>query len=119
MALVCLGYAVFAAGFLSMLVAIAPSEKRSETINTMILFIFAFAGGSYFPARQLPAFMREHICPLIPNYWFIEALHDLQSPGAASLASVFVVAKLAGAGAILAVIASILLQRRLTQGTRA
>ncbi len=116
---ICIGYSIFAAGFLAALVALAPSERRSETINTMILFIFAFAGGSYFPANQLPAFMREHICPLIPNYWFIEAIRGLQSGEPGSIGAVLIVAKLAAAGAILAVLASAVLQRNLSQGARA
>ncbi len=118
LALVLAGYAVFAAGFLAMLVAVAKNERRSETLNTMLLFGLAFLGGSYFPANNLPPFMRENICPLMPNYWFIEAIRAMQE-GAKFEEPLAVLLKLAVAGFALAALATYLLSRRLTAGSRA
>jgi ABC-2 type transport system permease protein len=118
LALACGGYAVFAAGLMAMLAACISNERKAETINSMIFFGIAFAGGSYFPPEQLPAFMREFICPLMPNYWFAEAVRALpRSPGLSGpLLTVF---KLGAAGLLMAVFAIIVLQRRLTAGSRA
>ncbi len=117
-ALLCAGYSLFAAGFLAALVALAPSERRSETTNTITLFLLAFAGGSYFPANQLPVFMREHISTLTPNYWFIEALRGAQAGAPDYLAAALVVGKLAAAGLLLAALAGAVLERRLLRGER-
>jgi ABC-type multidrug transport system permease subunit len=118
MSLASVAYAFFAAGFMAVLVALAPNERRSETINNILLFALAFAGGSYFPARQLPEFMQKYICPLMPNYWFTEAIRALQE-GGSNLGPLFAVVKLGIAGVVLALIASWVLQRRLSTGSRA
>lgn len=119
LALACAGYSLFAAGFLAMLTAMAPSERRADVSNSMLLFGVAFLGGSYVPSDNFPAFMREYLCPLMPNYWLIQAARALQN-GASNYAEPLVaVAKLAALGAVLAVIASLVLERRLTSGARA
>ena len=119
MTLVCLGYSIFAAGFMAMLVALGRTEKRSQTLNNAVLFIVAFAGGSYIPAEQFPAFLRENICPLMPNYWFIEAMRGLQSSAPGWIDSLGAIVKLAIAGLVLGALASTILHRRLTKGGRA
>lgn len=117
LAVVCLGYAVFAAGLMSMLVALITNERKAETINNMIFFGMAFAGGSYFPAEQMPQAMRENICPLMPNFWFIEAVREMQR-GGANWTPIWTVFGLAAGGLILAIVAGAILQRRLTAGNR-
>jgi ABC-type multidrug transport system permease subunit len=116
--LIVAGYSAFAAGLLAMLVAVARDERRSETMNTMLLFGVAFLGGSYFPAENLPPFLRENICPLMPNYWFIEAVRTMQQ-GAEFGPPLAVLLKLALAGIVLAILATYLLNRRMTSGSRA
>ena len=118
MTLASIAYAFFAAGFMAMLVSMAANERRSETVNNILLFALAFAGGSYFPANQLPEFMQKHVCPLMPNYWFTEAIRALQQ-GEWYLGPFLAVVKLGIAGVVLALIASWLLQRRLSAGLRA
>jgi ABC-type multidrug transport system permease subunit len=118
LALACLGYSFFAGGFMALLVSVIRTERQAETINNMILFTVAIAGGSYFPADQMPAFMREHICPLFPNYWFIEAVRALQK-GSGFQGPLLTVLGLAVAGIIMAALAGFMLQRRLTAGARA
>jgi ABC-2 type transport system permease protein len=117
-ALSCAGYALFAAGFLAMIVALVHSERRSESVNTMLLFAIAFLGGSYFPAEQLPAFMREQICPLMPNYWFIESLRAIAG-GQSFADSLRIVLQLGAAGVVLGIIAAFMLRHQLTAGGRA
>lgn len=114
-----LAYSVFAAGFLAMLVTLARNEKRTESMNSMILFAVAFAGGSYFPAEQLPAFIREHVCPLMPNYWFIEAVRGIANGTPQGMTALGTVLKLALVGVVLAAGSAIVLQKRLTEGARA
>jgi ABC-type multidrug transport system permease subunit len=110
-AISCAAYSLFAAGFMAMLVAIAGNERRSERINSMILFGIAFVGGSYFPADTLPAVIRNWISPLMPNFWFIENIRSIA--GGESFAQSFrVVLQLGAVGVILAFVATIFLRRQ-------
>lgn len=118
LALTCVGYSIFAGGLLAMLVAIVNNEKRGETLNNILLFTLAFAGGSYIPANSLPRFMRESICPWMPNYWFAEAVRGFTQSNGSAPSAFGVVMKLAVAGLVLAVLANFLLKRRLSAGGR-
>jgi ABC-type multidrug transport system permease subunit len=118
LALACLGYSVFAAGLMSALAALNPSERRVEVLNSMLLFGIAFLGGSYIPADNFPRFMRNHITPLMPNYWLIETARSLQHSGDSYLGPLLVVAKLAAVGAVLGVAAAFIIERRLTSAAR-
>jgi ABC-type multidrug transport system permease subunit len=119
LALACLGYSLFAAGLMAALSALAPSERRVDVLNSMLIFTIAFLGGSYLPADNFPRFMREHISVLMPNYWLIESMRALQRGDADYIAPLLVVAKLTIAGAILGLISAIVIERRLTSGARA
>ena len=101
-----------------MLIAVIPTERRAEIVNSMLLFGIAFAGGSYLPADNFPVFMRENVTAYLPNYWLIQACHALQR-GDADLSPVWAVFKLAVAGVAMGVIAAAVLNRRLNQGVRA
>jgi hypothetical protein len=63
--------------------------------------------------------MREHITSMMPNYWLIEAVRALQNGEGHYLAPLLVVAKLAGIGIVLGLVAAFALERRLTSGARA
>jgi ABC-type multidrug transport system permease subunit len=119
LALACAGYSLFAAGLLAMLSALAPTERRADALNSMLIFGIAFAGGSYLPSDNFPRFMQEHVCPLMPNYWLIEAARSLQRPGADLLPPMIAVAKLTVIGIVLGAIAAFAIERRLTSGSRA
>ena len=41
----------------SAVAALAPSERRVDVLNSMLLFGIAFLGGSYLPADNFPRFM--------------------------------------------------------------
>ena len=119
LALACLGYSLFAAGLMAALSALAPSERRVDVLNSMLLFGIAFLGGSYLPADNFPRFMREHVSTLMPNYWLIESMRALQRSDPNYIAPLIVVLKLTIAGAILGFISAVIIERRLTSGVRA
>ena len=71
-----------------------------------------------FPPQQLPAFLREHISPLLPTYWYTEAVRNLGHTGG-SLPWVLVSLKLLGLSAVLIVLAVLRFQSRFRTGLRA
>jgi ABC-type multidrug transport system permease subunit len=119
LALACVGYSIFGAGFMAALASLAPSERRADVLNSTLLFTIAFLGGSYLPPDNFPRFMREHISTLMPNYWLIETVRSLQRANANSIAPLLVVAKLTLVGLALGAVAAIVIERRLTSGSRA
>jgi ABC-type multidrug transport system permease subunit len=119
LALACLGYSLFAAGFLALLSALAPSERRIEALNSILLFSFAFVGGSYLPSDNFPKFMRENITPLTPNHWLIETARALQNRPTEFAGPLVVMAKLAVLGVILGAVAGFVINRRLNAPMRA
>ncbi|HKS37607.1 MAG TPA: ABC transporter permease [Verrucomicrobiae bacterium] len=118
MALLILAYGLFASGFMALLAALARSERRADVLNGVIVLFLSFLGGSFFPARQLPPFLRDHVCPMMPNYWFIESLRGLQS-GSGDVVWTVSALKLAIVGAVLVLVAATLFQRALAKGARA
>ena len=110
-------FALCAAGFMAFLAALARTERRADMLNSVVVLLLSFVGGSFFPARQLPALLRDHLSPLMPNYWFIESIRSLQSGDASSWLAVGI--RLAGVGLVLMVLASTLFQRMLGKGIRA
>jgi ABC-type polysaccharide/polyol phosphate export permease len=111
------GYACFAAGLMAALVALMPGERRASTLNDIVGMMLSLAGGCMFPTRQLPGFLREHISPLLPSYWFVETARNLQF-GNEPVSWPVVVLKLAGTGAVLMLLAAFLFRRRFKTGLR-
>ena len=108
-------YAFAAAGLLAFLVAVAKTERRSETINTLVVIAMAFVGGSFFMANSLPSFLQNGITPWMPNQWFIRAVQHLMFDyGDADWR--LEALKLLGLGLALSVGASSILQRQLLKG---
>lgn len=118
MVVLILAYGLFGSGFMALLAALARSERRADVLNNVIVLFLSFLGGSFFPARQLPAFLRDHVCPMMPNYWFIEGLRGLQSGSGDVLWTVSAL-KLSVVGALLVLVAATLFQRSLGKGARA
>ncbi len=112
-----LAYALFGAGFMGLLAAVAGKERRADVLNNVFVMVASLAGGCMFPPQQLPAFMREHVMPLMPTAWFASGARSLQE-GAASLAWVGAAGKLAAGGALLLLLATALFRRRLRSGAR-
>ena len=117
MAAVILAFGLFAAGFMAVIAALARNERRANALNSVLVMCLSFVGGSFFPARQLPPLFRDHLSPLMPNYWFIESLRGLQS-GAGEMAWVWAALKLFAFGLALVIAASWIFQRALTKGIR-
>jgi ABC-2 type transport system permease protein len=113
-----LAYALFAAGFMGLLAALAGTERRADILNNVIVMVISLAGGCMFPPQQLPAFMRDHVTPLLPTAWFAGAARAAQDDPA-SLAWVGAAGELAGVGVIVLLLAATLFRRRLQRGARA
>lgn len=79
----CAGYALFAAGFMALVTALAGTEKRADTINTLAGMVMGLAAGCMFPREQLPAVLSQHVTPWMPPYWFAAAARSLQTSEAA------------------------------------
>ena len=78
-----LGFGIFATGFMSLLAALARSEKKADVLNTVIILGISIGGGALFPAQQLPPVFRDFISPILPNNWFIEGIRAVQFENAA------------------------------------
>jgi ABC-type multidrug transport system permease subunit len=118
MAAVILAFGLFGSGFMAFIAALARSERRANAVNGVIVMCLSFVGGSFFPARQLPPLFRDHLSPLMPNYWFIDALRALQSGGSDRPWS-WAALKLLVLGLALVIAASWIFQRALAKGIRA
>ena len=112
------GYTCFAAALFALLVALMPDERRAAVLNNMAGMALGLAGGCAFPANQLPAFLREHITPWMPSYWFVDTARNLQF-GGANVAWGLVVLKLVLLGVVLLALAAVLFRRRFKMGLRA
>jgi ABC-type multidrug transport system permease subunit len=118
LALVILAFGLFASGFMALIAALAQSELRANILNNSIVLGMSFMGGGFFPARQLPAFLRDYVSPLMPNYWFIETIRSLQG-GDGQMSWMVSAAKLSILGVALVAAASWIFQRALSKGARA
>jgi hypothetical protein len=117
MAVLTLAYACFAAAFMAMMVALVTDERTSHAINTVAGMALGVAGGCAFPPQNLPAFLREHVAPLLPSYWFANTCRWLEGGGPNApwvLASI----ELAGLGGVLLAVAAFLFGRRFKLGVR-
>lgn len=108
-------YCLFATGLLAMLTALLPNERHANTLNTLIAMGIAMAGGCAFPAESLPAFLREHVSPLLPTFQFVQTTRALQFGGGATAWWVYPLVW-AGLGLGLTALATRLLRRRFEQG---
>jgi len=112
------GYACFAAALAATLVALVPDERHAGVLNNIAGMALALVGGCAFPPQQLPAFLREHVSPLLPTYWFAETARSLEA-GGTNVPWVLVTLKLAGSGLVLIGLAALLLRRRFKSGLHA
>ena len=117
LALLVLAYALFGAGLMGFIAALAGDERRADRFNNLAVMILALAGGCMFPPEQLGSFLRDHVTPLMPTGWFVAAARDLQfgGPNAAWLVAAV---KLGALGALLIAASALLFRRRLAKGVR-
>ena len=102
---------------MAMMVALVTDERTSHAINTVAGMALGVAGGCAFPPQNLPAFLREHVAPLLPSYWFANTCRWLEGGGPNApwvLASI----ELAGLGGVLLAVAAFLFGRRFKLGVR-
>lgn len=114
--LLTLGLAAFCAGLLAALAALVGAERRAEVLNGMVLMLLGLASGCAFPANALPAVMRDHITPLLPPAWFVNAVRATQQDAASAGAWLPAVAQLLVAGLVLGGAAAWGFRRRLRRG---
>ena len=112
-----LGYAGFAAGLMAVLTALVADERLVNTLNTILGMALGLAGGCAFPPQQLPAFLREHISPLLPTWWFAETVRNLEFGN--NPPWILVALKFAGLSVALIALAAWLFRRRFKCGLRA
>jgi len=118
LALLALGYAFFAAGLMALLVALIPDERKAGALNTIVAMGLGMAGGCLFPPQALPAFLREHITPLLPSYWFVDTARSLQYSGG-EVAWMLPLIKLFIVSAVLMAVSAVLFRRQFRTGERA
>jgi len=118
LALLALGYAGFAAGLMAVLVALIPDERKAGALSTVVGMGLGLAGGCMFPPQSLPAFLREHVTPLLPIHWFVDTARNLQY-GSGEVAWVLVLVKLLVLSAVLLAVAALLFRRQFRAGVRA
>jgi len=111
------GYTCFVAALFAVLVALVPDERRAGVLNNIAGMALGLMGGCAFPPNQLPAFVREHITPLLPSYWFVDTARTLQS-SSANIPWAFVVFKLTVLSVVLIALAAMLFRRRFNIGLR-
>lgn len=112
-----LGYACLCGGLMALLVAIMPDERRANVLNNIVGMGLGLAGGCAFPPEQLPAFLRAHVTPLLPSYWYVNTARRLEF-GQTGIAWGLVCIELIVLSAILFGLAALLFRRRFRAGTR-
>ena len=75
----CLSYGFFCAGLMACVAALARSETRIAVISNIVIFGQAFVGGTMVPVETLPAFIRDHLTPFTPLYWFSGSIRTLEN----------------------------------------
>jgi ABC-2 type transport system permease protein len=111
------GYCLFAGGFMTLLPVLVGNPNISQAVGNVLAMVIGMAGGSAMPADQFPPFLRNHISPLLPNFWYVRAMRAItieSQPGDWAWVSL----KTALVGALLMITAALLLRRGLERGMR-
>jgi ABC-type polysaccharide/polyol phosphate export permease len=78
MSAVIAAYAVFAAGFMAVVAALAGNERRAAMFNNIIVTGLALAGGCMFPLDTFGPFWRDRVAPWLPTHWYLETVRQMQ-----------------------------------------
>jgi ABC-2 type transport system permease protein len=117
LAVLTVAYALFAAGFMALIASLAGTEKRADTLNTIIAMGMGLVGGCMFPRDQLPAFIGSQVTPLMPTFWFADAARALQT-GMAGHSWVDATLMLTAVGLTFIGLAAWIFRQRLERGAR-
>jgi ABC-type Na+ efflux pump permease subunit len=110
-------YCAFASGLMMLVPALMGDHQSSQPISNIIAMGLGLAGGSMFPARQLPAFLRDHFTVLMPTYWYTETARSVAfDPHPANWGVVAV--RLVALGIVLMVGSALMLRRNLEKNAR-
>ncbi|MBL9126322.1 MAG: ABC transporter permease, partial [Verrucomicrobiales bacterium] len=112
------GVCLFSGGITAALNAWVGGGKKADVVNTMVGMALGMAGGCAFPARSLPSFLRDHVTPLLPPYWFVEAMRAAQFEGYRGPSWGVVALGLAALGLGFAVLAASRMRHQLSRGIR-
>lgn len=118
LAVLTLGYAGFAAGFMAVLTAMVADERAVNVLSNIAGMALALVGGCAFPPQQLPTFLREHITPMLPTYWYADTVRNLEF-GNTNVPWLLVTLKLTGLSVLLIGLAAFLFRQRFRKGLRA
>lgn len=111
-------FALGGAGINALLVAFARNEKRSDMLGGVFMMAISMIGGSVFQVDALPGFIRNYLSPWMPNYWFIQAVQNVEFQSGHTHWIVSSL-KLGGLGLVCMVLSAWILQRFYTKGVRA
>ncbi len=112
-----LGYVVFVAGLMAVLVAWIPDQRKSDPVRSMLSMLLAFGGGCAFPPEMLPEFIQTRVMPLLPTQWFVATARAVEY-GGAGVGWLPAAGKLALVGAALLALAAAIFRRRFAKGAR-
>jgi ABC-type polysaccharide/polyol phosphate export permease len=101
---------------MAVFVGLMPDERRANALTNVVGMLMAIAGGCMFPSRQLPRFLTEHITPMLPTAWFVDAARDLQFGGTVALTVVLI--KFGAVALVLLPASVFILRRRFRKGLR-
>ncbi len=113
-----LALGMFSSGLMAALVGFLGGDRKSDVLTTMVGMFLGFGAGCAFPAESLPPLLRDHLTPLLPPYWFIQAVHASQTGGSPATDWRLAAVRMAVLGLGLAVVAAWQLRRRLQRGGR-
>lgn len=115
MALLVVGYAVFAAGFSALFAAFVPDARAADALDNLVVMALGLAGGCAFPPQSLPVWVRDHITPMLPTAWLAQTLREMEF-GSGSPAWDLVLLRLVGLGLALLGVAAWRFRRRFAEG---
>ena len=112
-----IGYICFVTGLFAVLVALVPDERRATALNNIAGMAVGLIGGCLFPSENLPAFVRDHLTPLMPSAWFAGGIRSLHF-GGGEVAWGLATVKLVALSVLLLTLAAALLRRKVQSGSR-
>jgi len=102
-------------GYASIVYGLAGTERQGATISSVLLLIFAFAGGSFVPLDSLPASLLR-LSPFTPFYWGVSGYGKLLHDSGQMRDVLTNIGVLAAFGAILLLVGARLMDGRIRRG---